>query len=157
MGSGKSTLGKRLARKLNFSFIDLDEEIERKENRLIRKIFEHEGEEYFRKIEAECLRGLLERDDLVVSTGGGTPCFHGNMEWMNQEGTTIYLMLSPAALVTRLSGRTTFRPLLKGMKEGEMLPFIMSRLKDREVFYKKSRIIIDGLKPDLKEIVNQIM
>ncbi len=152
MGAGKTTLGKRLARKAGFSFIDLDEEIERLEEHTIAQIFEMEGEGYFRIKEAEYLRLLGGKNNLVIATGGGTPCYHGNMDWMNKEGKTVYLRLSPVALCARLTGGSA-RPLLKGMDDEEMLSYISAKLKEREVFYLKSGIVIDGLKPDIDKIL----
>lgn len=149
MGAGKTTLGKRLARKKGFGFIDLDDKIEQMENRTIHQIFEEEGEAYFRNKEAECLRSLTGKDNLVIATGGGTPCYHGNMDWMNEEGLTIYLKLTAEALMSRLSGSTSVRPLLKGMNQEELLIYIRSKLQEREEYYLQSAIVMDGLKPDL--------
>ena len=152
MGAGKTTLGKRLARIAGFSFIDLDKEIETIEKRKIPQIFEVEGEDYFRVKEAECLRSLSGKENLVIATGGGTPCYHGNMEWMNGEGKTVYLRLTPQALFSRLTGGSA-RPLLKGMDKEEMLGYIQTKLKEREEYYLKSGIVVDGLKPDLDKIL----
>src|SRR5436853_6290275 len=89
MGSGKTFLGKQLAQLLNYEFIDLDEWIEQREKKSIAEIFSEDGEEYFRKKESQQLKLLAEKNNAVIATGGGTPCFHDNMKWMNDHGFTI--------------------------------------------------------------------
>ncbi|MCP4459856.1 MAG: shikimate kinase [Cytophagales bacterium] len=109
-GSGKSTVGRHLAKELNYSFQDLDLIIEKQIGRSIADIFDREGEEYFRKIEADQLR-LLAHDKVIVATGGGTPCFHNSMSWMNDSGLTVFLNPPIDVIVSRIE-KESHRPLI---------------------------------------------
>lgn len=144
MGSGKTTLGKKLAYNLKHEFIDLDAYIEEQEGRSISQIFEEDGEEYFRKLERVYLHRIIDMEDVVISSGGGTPCYFDNMEQMNEYGTTIYINMHPKALINRLQNANEFRPLLAGKSETEMLDFIFQSLRDREKFYTKADHIVSG-------------
>lgn len=146
MGSGKSTLGAQLARRVDYQFIDMDHLIEETAEMSIPEIFNEHGEEVFRKWEHDILIELCRRDKLVVSTGGGAPCHSQLMDLMNSHGSTIYLKLSPKALLNRLTQSRTERPLIKGKSERELLDFIKSLLKKRESFYKRASYIVDGIK-----------
>ena len=141
MGSGKSYSGKRLAEKFRMSFIDLDDYIEEKEGRTIREIFEKEGEEYFRKIEKECLHEMGEKKMTIISTGGGTPCFFDNMKWMNENGVTIFLETSVEVLSNRLFDEMQKRPLLKDFSKEELKSFIEKKLEERNSFYHQTQIL----------------
>jgi len=143
MGSGKSFSGKRMAEKMNFDFIDLDEFIEKKEGRTIREIFEKEGEEYFRKVERESLLEMGKKENTIIAVGGGTPCFFDNMDWMNGNGKTIFLKTPVKILANRLEKAMENRPLLNGFSKKELKTFIKKKLKERNPFYKKSQIIFD--------------
>lgn len=151
MGSGKSTLGKKLANKLGFAFIDLDKEIEEKEQQSINQIFEEKGEDYFRLIEKNILEELVsENTSFVMALGGGTPCFNNNMEFINANGYSIYLKYNSGILFSRLVNAKTQRPLLKGKDDEQLKRFIEEKLAEREIFYKQSKFIIeeDNLKPE---------
>src|SRR5215217_1973749 len=102
MGSGKTFVGKKLAQLLKTTFIDLDEVIEKSEEKTISQIFSQNGEEFFRERESHYLKSLSERSNVVIATGGGTPCFHDNMKWMNENGITIYLKAKSEILFDRL-------------------------------------------------------
>ncbi|HCI55800.1 MAG TPA: shikimate kinase [Bacteroidales bacterium] len=156
MGSGKTTVGKKLASLKNWRFIDLDEEIENKEGKSIGRIFSENGEKYFRKIEAEILRGLSPEVDTVISVGGGTPCFYNNMDYMLEQGIVIYLKLSPDEIKSRIEKDDTERPLLKGIEEKDMIDFIERKLKEREEYYNKAHIITSGYNVDVKKINEEI-
>ncbi len=144
MGSGKTSSGKTLARKMDFDFIDLDELIVKKQGRSIAEIFNKEGEKYFRNLESENLK-LLERiSSTIVSVGGGTPCFNDNMNWMNAEGLTVYLKLDPGAIYMRLKNADKKRPLIAGKSKTEMLEFIHRSLEKREKYYSKAKLIIEA-------------
>ena len=145
MGSGKSTLGAQLARRVGYQFIDMDHMIEETAEMSIPEIFNDHGEEVFRKWEYDILRELCRREKLVISTGGGAPCHSNMMDLMNTHGTTIYLKLSPEALKTRLIQSSTERPLIMGKSEPELLDFIKSLLEKRELFYKRAAHIVDGI------------
>ncbi|MEN8157123.1 MAG: shikimate kinase [Bacteroidota bacterium] len=145
MGSGKSTLGSKLARKTGYDFVDMDHLIEETAGMTIPGIFSEHGEKVFRKWEHDILLELCNREKVVVSTGGGAPCHSDMMQVMNDNGTTIYLNLSPAALKDRLLNSKTERPLIKGKSEQELLEFISELLDKREVYYKQARFIVDGI------------
>ncbi|NJO70224.1 MAG: shikimate kinase [Bacteroidetes bacterium] len=157
MGSGKSTLGKQLARKLNYQYIDQDHYIESKTAMTIADYFSTKGEESFRKLEHETLKELLKLKDTVISTGGGTPCFFNNVELMNAGGLAIYLKLRPEILMSRLKNAQQERPLIKGKSESELLEFIKMKLKEREPYYLKAKCVIESLdlkSDDLLQLVN---
>ena len=150
MGSGKSTLGAQLARHLDYQFVDMDQLIEDTAEMSIPEIFDEHGEDVFRKWEHDILLELCQREKLVISTGGGVPCHSGNMDLMNSHGNTIYLKLSPAALLKRLVKSRTERPLIKGKSESELLDFIKAKLEEREEFYLRARHVVNGL--DMKAV-----
>jgi shikimate kinase len=143
MGSGKTSVGKRLAQLLNFEFIDLDEVIENSEGQTISQIFHEHSEEYFRSRESFFLQSLIDKKSIVVATGGGTPCFHSNMQWMLANGITIYLNTDAEVLFQRLKPEMAHRPLLKQNSEEELRNFIAAKLKERESFYGSSKFIVD--------------
>ncbi len=142
MGCGKTTIGKQVAEKLNFTFIDLDTFIEQKYQRSISSIFEKFGETYFREIEKKELKELLCFSNIVVSTGGGTPCFFDNMQIINKLGISCYLQTDIEILATRLSTAKNQRPLIKGKTHSELIEFITETLGKREEFYKQATFTI---------------
>lgn len=135
MGVGKSYLGRELARLLGFAFTDLDDAIEAAAGMTVAAIFKEKGEAAFRQLEASCLRALGQQQRAVVATGGGTPCFHGNMAWMNDHGITVYFFASPALLAARLEAEKDERPLLAGLKPRELAAFIERKLEERDAYY----------------------
>lgn len=157
MGSGKTTAGRKLAAALKCSFIDLDTEIEKLQGESISEIFSRAGEEIFRRIESETLRSLDTGNDAVISVGGGTPCFYGNMEFMKKAGLVIYLKMTPGQLKSRLGREPGERPLLKELPGEEIRSFITRKLSQREPFYNQASIIIDGIDLDIKSLVEEIM
>jgi shikimate kinase len=153
MGSGKSTLGSRLARKIGYEYVDMDHLIEETAGMTVPGIFSEHGEEVFRKWEHDILLELCQRERVVVSTGGGAPC-HGDMiSVMNEHGATVYLKLSPSALKDRLLQSKTERPLIKGKTESELQEFITELLNKRKVFYEQSTITIEGIDLDVEKII----
>lgn len=156
MGSGKSTTGKRLASSLNWSFADLDIKIEEHTGLKIPEIFSLHGEDHFREVEAEVLRSLVTDSDTVISTGGGTPCFGSNMEFMLKTGMTIYLKLTPRQLVSRLSRSSDERPLIKNLSGESLLNFIEEKLSFREKWYTKSYLVIDGFDLDFSDLTLRV-
>lgn len=148
MGSGKSTLGKRLASAGGWTFYDLDSRIEAREGRTVTGIFEQSGEEYFREAEAAALRNMPDEKDMVIACGGGTPCYMDNMDFMNRSGVTLYLKLDVATLAQRLMNARKVRPLLKGMDKNELEDYIGKLLAEREKWYKRSQLIVDGSKAE---------
>ena len=152
MGCGKSTIGRKLADLLSLNFIDLDKYIEERYFKTIPIIFEEEGENGFRDKERHTLTEVSQFEDVVVGTGGGTPCFFDNMEVMNQSGITIYISPDIDTLANRILKSKTERPLISGKSREELLTFIDDALKKRSPFYEKAKIIIRGennLDPEL--------
>ncbi len=134
-GVGKTTYGRQLAKTLHVPFYDLDECIEAQERKTITEIFASEGEDVFRIIESKVLEGLFDKQ-AVISCGGGTACFHSNMERMNKHGHTIWLRASAAAIFKNLMGTDLhLRPLLKHTTEHEVKEWILSTFKEREPYY----------------------
>jgi len=143
MGSGKTFLGKQLAELMKYDFIDLDEVIEKNEGASISEIFSAKGEEYFREKESASLKSLTETRNTIIATGGGTPCFHDNMSWMNEHGITVYLNHSPEILFQRLKPEADYRPLLSGKSDEELLLFIQAKLQERNPFYSQSHLVVN--------------
>ncbi len=144
MGSGKTSIGKKLAARLGYGFIDTDKEIEQDYGGTVREMFEKEGEAFFRQRERELLEKLGGRKgDFIVSTGGGMPCRPGNIELMNDLGLTIYLKMGPEKLASRLKGGRDKRPILKGLSDDELVGFIADNLEQREPFYGKAAMVLE--------------
>lgn len=143
MGSGKSWWGTRLAEHLNLDFVDLDERIESGEGISIPEIFERFGEPGFRQLEHDYLCHLAVQPPLVVATGGGTPCFFNNMEWMNANGITVYLKTPVSILYTRLLTAGATRPLLLGIPKDQLQSHLEQILERREPFYLQAHITLD--------------
>ena len=142
MGAGKSTLGKKIAKKMNLPFIDSDREIEERHQKSIGEIFTENGESFFRTMETDFILSLQNKDEFVLATGGGMPCFGKNMELLNELGTTFYLERSPKELANRLFNAKTRRPLIDGMEQEELISFIDEKLKVREEYYKSAHVIL---------------
>ena len=117
--------------------------MEEQEQMSIADIFEQKGEAYFRKIEGDVLRNYKDHSDCIVSTGGGAPCFFGNMQWMNDHGHTIYLKASPKELADRLKVEKAKRPLIKNIPDDELENFIKMKLSERESFYKQAQLVLN--------------
>ncbi len=144
MGAGKSTVGRRLAGHLNLNFIDLDSFIEKRFHKTINEIFAEKGEEAFRKIEKEALQEVSEYENVIISVGGGTPCFFDNIEKMNQSGFSIYLRVSPEVLASRLHIGKHSRPLLRYKSEAEIMDFVIQSLDKREPFYNRATCVFEA-------------
>jgi shikimate kinase len=156
MGSGKSSLGRRLARYAGIPFIDLDKYIEERNCSSVPQIFARDGEEGFRKLEHKALEEVSEFTDAVVATGGGAPCFFDNMELMNRTGITLFLDIHPEILTRHLARSKTERPLLKGKSPEELEEFIAENLQKRRPFYEQSRFRIDRSDMEPEEIMKII-
>ena len=140
MGSGKSHWGKLWADVNEMNFYDLDVAIERTEQKSVLDIFEKYGEDYFRKQESIELRHMGGYENCIIACGGGTACFDNNIEWMNENGLTIYLHASPNELLETIMKEKDKRPLLKKINEAELLFFIEKKLEERKVFYEQAKL-----------------
>ena len=145
MGSGKSTYGKELAEAMGYEFMDLDVEIEKQAKTKIATIFGEKGEDFFRKLEREMLLKTVDLDDVVIATGGGTPCFSDNIKWMNENGQTVYLKLFEPELKKRLEPVMADRPLLKNIDPDELDNFIYKALRARAYYYHQAKIVIEPM------------
>lgn len=154
MSSGKSSLGKKLARYLNRTFIDLDQAIETEHKRPIPQIFREEGEEIFRKYEAQQLRSIPETDqEMVIALGGGTPCFDDNLDYVKTQGTSIYLRVSEDILIGRLRQKKANRPLIADKSVEEIGKFVRDELKKREPFYLQADYILASDHPKVESVL----
>ena len=143
MGSGKTTIGKKISKKLNVPFIDSDSEIEKKHNLSIEKIFHDFGEAKFRNMEFNYIRSLINKSNFVLSTGGGTPCYKNNISFLNELGITCYLNRSIKELSHRLQKSKKKRPLIEGLNNDELISFISEEMKIRDKYYKKAKLILN--------------
>ena len=141
MGAGKTTLGKAFARELNVPFIDLDWYIEERFHKSIRELFAERGEASFRELERSMLHEVSEFEDVIVSTGGGTPCFFDNMDYMNACGDTVFLQVEPEVLFHRLKVAKQQRPLLANKSDEELMNFICEALQKRHPFYSQAKFL----------------
>ena len=143
MGSGKTTVGRALAKEIGLPFYDLDWYIESRMRKKISQIFAERGEEGFRKIECNMLHEVAEFEDVVISCGGGTPCFFDNIDYLNQQAQVVYLRCEPEVLHKHLLMGKGDRPLLKGKTPDELIQFIREQLEKREPFYSKANYTLD--------------
>lgn len=161
MGSGKSAVGKALAKKIGAIFVDLDAYIEQKEEETIANIFAKKGEIYFRKLETKYLKEVLgNSNNTILSLGGGTPCFGNNMDVINsvQNTLSIYLQTSIATLVNRLYNERAKRPLIAHTSSKEQLSeFIAKHLFERSTYYNKARLTVKTDNKQIEELVSVIL
>lgn len=143
MGAGKTTVGKALSKAMGLQFYDLDWYIESRMRKTVAQIFAERGEEGFRLIERNMLHEVAEFEDVILSCGGGTPCFFDNMDYMNGQGETIYLKADPEVLYKHLLMGKTERPLLKNKTPEQLIDFIKEQLEKREPFYTKAKHVLD--------------
>ena len=143
MGAGKTTVGKALSKAMGLQFYDLDWYIESRMRKTVPQIFAERGEEGFRLIEHNMLHEVAEFEDVIVSCGGGTPCFFDNMDYMNGQGDVIYLKADPEVLYKHLLMGKTERPLLKNKTPEQLIAFIKEQLEKREAFYSKAKHVLD--------------
>ena len=143
MGSGKTTVGKALSKDTGMMFYDLDWYIESRMRKTVSQIFAERGEEGFRQIEHNMLHEVAEFEDVIISCGGGTPCFFDNMDYLNQQGDVVYLKATPETLYKHLMMAKVERPLLKGKSPEELIAYITEHLQERAPFYEKARHTLD--------------
>ena len=151
MGVGKTTIGKLLSVELGMEFIDLDKYIEKRYRKSIPELFEKKGEAGFSKIECEMLREIATFQNVLISTGGGAPCFFDNMDLMNKMGVTIYIKASVDQLVSRLLASKNVRPLVQNKTPDELREFVKQHLAQRQVYYSKATIIYEN-----KQLVSRV-
>ena len=157
MGAGKSTLGKKLANKSGFQFQDIDTLIEEREQKSINELFNLKGADYFRKTEREVLHSTNQSINSVFATGGGTPFFFDNMDWMNKNGTTIYIRHDEGMLFSRLRESKSNRPLIGSLSGEDLKKFIFDHLVQREVFYKKAKLTVEGKDLNVDDVLKRLI
>lgn len=143
MGAGKTTVGKALSKELNIPFYDLDWYIETRMHKTVKQLFDERGEDGFRIIERNMLHEVAEFENVIISCGGGTPCFFDNMDYLNQQGDTVYLKASPDVLYAHLKMTKTVRPLLLNKTPEEVELFIREQLTKREEIYMRAKHVLD--------------
>ena len=143
MRAGKTTIGKALSKELGATFYDLDWYIESRMRKTVAQIFAERGEEGFRKLEYNMLHEVAEFENIIISCGGGTPCFFDNMDYLNQQGQTVYLKATPDVLYNHLLMGKVERPLIKGKSPEELITFIREQLDKREPYYTKAKYTLD--------------
>jgi shikimate kinase len=156
MGCGKSTLGKKLAKRSGLQFIDMDHYIEERNCKTVPRIFAEDGEAEFRRRERKALEELSQFSNVVIATGGGAPCFFDNIDLMNRTGKTIYIDIDPEILAGRLTKSKIDRPLIKGKSHEELTEYIRNTLEYRNKFYKKAKFRITSPGTSLDEIIKMI-
>ncbi len=158
MGSGKSHWGRLLSERLQFPFYDLDDVIVTKTGKAITAIFADLGEEQFRTMEKELLEQITDdHEDLVLSCGGGTPCFFGNIDYMKEHGKVIWLNTAVDTLVERLMKEKNHRPLLRDIPDAELKQVIIKRLHDRKYYYEQAHLSLPEDSLSLEQIQEAIL
>ena len=156
MGSGKSTVGRKLSSATGLNFIDLDNFIQTREGRTVNDIFIEEGEDYFRETEHRLLKEIIEKDNFILSCGGGTPCFFNNMSLMKKNGITIYLKMTVDAIYSRLLKSPDNRPLLKTIPGNELRDYIVITLKERGKYYNMAHHTVEAINLKITSVVKLI-
>ncbi len=153
MGCGKTSTAKRLAKNLDYSYLDMDDMLEKEYHISICDIFAKYDEDTFRKLEQAVLHKTFSLDDTIISTGGGTACFEDNMKQINDNGVSIYLKMSPKMLRDRLVDSPKPRPLIQKVPKDQHLSYIEDLLKKREKYYLQANHVVDGKNLDVSDII----
>lgn len=157
MGSGKSYWGRRLSEKLQLPFFDLDEQVEASEGKTINEVFSEKGEEYFRLLEKDTLHILTEsHDSFVMATGGGTPCYFNNIDYMNAAGITLWINTPLELIHERLLKEKSHRPLIKEIDTVQLKGYIQKKFSDRKIYYEQAEVVVEEDSKSLDKIVEQI-
>lgn len=158
MASGKSSIGKRLSKKLSVQFLDLDDYIIEKEKMSISEIFEKKGEVYFRLIENKYLKEVLSKeDDFILALGGGTPCYANNIEEINKENNlSIYLQGSTQTMINRLIKKKSKRPLIASLSNDKLAEFVAKHLFERRTYYEQAKITVKIDHKTKKEVAEEL-
>lgn len=158
MGCGKTTIGKKLAEKLGYGFVDIDACIEEKQFKSISQIFAELGEDKFRQLEKQMLHEVAQFEDVVISTGGGAPCFFDNMSFMNNQGLSVYIKLSTEELTARLAAsKANKRPLIAHLKGEELQQFVAEGLAKRAPFYSQATLSVSGTDDEMIQQICEYM
>ena len=155
MGCGKTTIGKRLATRLGFSFVDTDELFSKMHNSSVKDYFDNYSEEKFRIEEQKILYQTRQMDNVVVSVGGGTPCYQDNMQWILSNGIAVYIQMSASALHSRLVNSKTPRPLLSQSNQ-DLKSAVETLLLQRETIYNQAHITVSGLDFDMENLLKEL-
>lgn len=156
MYAGKTTIGRHLAHKLGFDFVDTDKLFEMRYHCSIPIFFEHYGEEAFRQLERQVLETTSQLSNTVIATGGGTPIFGNNMEWILSHGTTIFLHMTFDAICARMAKSHKMRPLLQNLNPDQRRQYIREQLALRDPVYQQAHIIFNAFDPDIDTLVLKI-
>jgi shikimate kinase len=157
MGCGKTHWGRELSKKVSVPFFDLDEKIEEQEGKSISAIFEDEGEEYFRLLEKDVLYLLTEsHESFVMATGGGTPCFYNNIDYLKRQGTVVWINCSVDCLFSRLVHEKDKRPLISKIPEDQLKSYIVKKFSNRKIFYQQANVILNEDDIRLEDLVDKI-
>lgn len=156
MGAGKSTTARRLAQKLGFEANDTDSLFEARFKVSVNDFFGKYDEALFRKLETQMLQSTANLENTVIATGGGTPCFNDNMQWMNQHGITIFLKISPLTAVNRILNSKKKRPLAENKSEDELSDFVQKHYAARMPFYEQAHYTVKGENCDIDALVKLI-
>ena len=158
MGCGKTHWGRQLAEAMGVPFFDLDEKLAEKEGKAITQIFADEGEEYFRLLEKDALHLLTEsHETFIMACGGGTPCFYNNIDYMNAQGTTVWINCSVECLHKRLVKERSTRPLIKELSDNDLRSYIIKKFGDRKIFYQQAGLIIQEEEMSLQDLMDRII
>ena len=157
MGCGKTHWGKEISRKMKIPFFDLDAKIEESEGKTIEEIFEEKGEEYFRHLEKEVLYLITEsHDTFVMATGGGTPCFFNNVDYLKKHGTVIWINCSVDCLYKRLVIEKERRPLISKIPIEQLRTYIVKKFSNRKIFYQQANIILNEDDINVDQVLDKI-
>jgi shikimate kinase len=157
MGSGKTHWGRLLSQRLELPFYDLDEEIVKSEQLTVQQIFQEKGEEYFRFKEKELLEALIEdHKKVIISCGGGTPCFFNNIELMKRYGKVLWLNTHIDTLVQRLVRDKQHRPLVKNIPDDDLKAFIIKKMQERKLYYDQADIMVHEEVATLDTLINEM-
>ena len=157
MGCGKTHWGKELSHKLAFPFFDLDQIITEQEGKTVNEIFEEEGEEYFRLLEKSALHLISEsHESFIMACGGGTPCFYNNIDFMKNQGITVWINCSIECLHSRLVKEKASRPLIKDMSDDSLHAYIVKKFGDRSIYYRQASVVLSEQDLTLDTLVQKI-
>ncbi len=155
-GAGKTFWGKKIATALHKDFFDLDEEIESREQKTILQIFLDHGEKYFRLKESNILKTFEKKQNFVLATGGGTPCFFDNLSWLNKSGLTVWIDEPAFILAERLIHEKNHRPLIRDFESDELLNFLQLKMEERNSYFSKADLHLESPKHLFEDVLKKI-